>query len=199
MGIKRIFDFIISSIGLVILFPAFIIIAILIKATSKGTVFFRQQRVGKNGILFYIYKFRTMKAAAGAEITIGRDSRITKLGHILRKFKIDELPQLINVLKGEMSLVGPRPEVPRYVKFYPQDIYNIVLSVRPGITDWASINMINENYILAQAADPEYEYINVIMPKKLEFAVKYVRTHNFWQDCLIIVTTIRKICKVDVA
>lgn len=193
MMAKRVFDLIMSSVGLLVLFPFFIIIGILIKATSRGRIFFRQQRVGRNGVLFYIYKFRTMKEAAGAEITIGQDSRITNIGHILRKFKIDELPQLINVLKGEMSLVGPRPEVPRYVKFYTPDIYNVVLSVHPGITDWASINMINENYILAQASDPESEYINVIMPKKLEFAVNYVKTRTFWQDCLIIVATLKKI------
>lgn len=193
MFVKRMFDVVLSCLGLIILIPLFIIVAILIKLTSTGSVFFCQNRVGKNGVIFKIIKFRTMIEASGAQITIGKDYRITSIGHVLRKFKIDELPQLVNVFLGEMSLVGPRPEVPKYVAIYPDSIRQIVLSVRPGITDWASLSMINESEILAKSSDPEVEYINIIMPKKLEFAVKYVQTRTFWQDCVILVATLKKI------
>lgn len=196
MLIKRLFDIICSFLGLVILTPLFIVIAIIIKTTSHGPVFFRQNRVGKYAKIFSIYKFRTMTHNnIGSEITIGRDIRITPIGHILRKTKLDELPQLINVVMGDMSLVGPRPEVPKYVEMYSDDIKKVVLSIRPGITDWASILMIDESTLLANSSDPENSYINVIMPKKLAFAVKYVKTRTFWQDCVIIFTTLKNICR----
>lgn len=181
-----------------ILSPLFVIIGLIIKFTSPGSIFFRQQRVGLNGKLFYMHKFRTMIADAekkGPKITIGRDSRITRIGYILRKTKLDELPQLIDVFIGNMSLVGPRPEVPEYVALYPQDIKDIVLSVRPGITEWASLEMLDESDILAESSNPKETYVKVIMPKKLEYAVNYVQKHTFLSDMKIIVATIIKIIK----
>jgi lipopolysaccharide/colanic/teichoic acid biosynthesis glycosyltransferase len=195
---KRVFDIICSGCGLVILSPLFVIIGLIIKFTSPGSIFFRQQRVGLNGKLFYMHKFRTMIADAekkGPKITIGRDSRITRIGYILRKTKLDELPQLIDVFIGNMSLVGPRPEVPEYVALYPQDIKDIVLSVRPGITEWASLEMLDESDILAESSNPKETYVKVIMPKKLEYAVNYVQKHTFLSDMKIIVATIIKIIK----
>ena len=196
MFIKRSFDLFASLLGLIILSPLFIVITVLIKISSPGPIFFRQQRVGKDEVLFSIHKFRTMVTDAeslGPKITIGKDSRITKIGHILRKTKLDELPQLIDVIKGDMSIVGPRPEVPDYVLLYPESVKQIVFSVRPGITDWASILMIDESDILATSDNPRVTYLDVIMPKKLAYAVKYVKTRTFWQDCVIILTTIKKI------
>lgn len=193
---KRIFDIIVSLFGLIILAPVFLLIAIIIKITSSGPVFFRQVRVGRHAHNFSIHKFRTMVNNAeniGPHITIGEDKRITFIGKFLRKTKLDELPQLIDVLKGDMSLVGPRPEVPGYVLTYPSEIKDIVLSVRPGITDWASIKMIDENLLLAKAADPVYTYQHEILPQKLDYAVKYVKTRNFIQDLIIIFATLGKI------
>lgn len=198
MNSKRIFDILFSALGLIILSPFFIVITILIKLTSTGEVFFRQQRVGLNGKLFYIHKFRTMITGAdkqGLKITVGKDKRITQIGYILRKTKLDELPQLIDVLIGNMSLVGPRPEVPEYVALYPEKIRQIVLSVRPGITDWASINLIDESDLLAKEPNPSEAYVKVIIPKKLDYAVKYVQTHSFLLDLKIILATIIKIIK----
>ncbi|HLX53972.1 MAG TPA: sugar transferase [Aquella sp.] len=193
---KRFFDIICSLLGLIILAPFFIIIAILTKSTTHGPIFFKQVRVGRYGREFSIHKFRTMIADAesiGPHITIGNDSRITPIGQFLRKTKLDELPQLIDVLQGNMSLVGPRPEVPEYVKIYPQEIKNIVLSVRPGITDWASIKMIDESLVLAKANDPKQLYIDKILPEKLAYAVKYVKTRSFLTDVIIIFITIGKV------
>ena len=198
MFIKRCFDLFSALIGLIVLSPFLLMIAFLIKISSRGPIFFRQQRVGKNEVLFSIHKFRTMVTDAesiGPKITIGRDSRITSIGHILRKSKLDELPQLIDVVKGDMSIVGPRPEVPDYVLLYPESIRQVVFSVRPGITDWASILMIDENELLAVSEDPKATYLDVIMPQKLAYAVKYVKTRTFWQDCVIILTTLKKIVK----
>lgn len=196
MLLKRIFDLICSILGLIVLAPLFIVIALLIKLTSPGPVFFRQIRVGRNGEHFAIFKFRTMVNNAegqGPKITIGKDSRITGIGRVLRKVKLDELPQLIDVVIGKMSVVGPRPEVPEYVALYPESIKKSVLSIRPGITDWASILMIDESSILAKSSDPKATYINEILPKKLAYADKYVKTRTFWQDCMIILATIVKI------
>lgn len=196
MIIKRFFDIIFSFAGLIILVPLFILIAVLIKATSDGPIFFRQIRVGRYGHKFLIHKFRTMVSDAeniGPQITIGQDKRITGIGRFLRKTKLDELPQLIDVLAGKMSLVGPRPEVPEYVETYQKEIRDIVLSVRPGITDWASIKMIDENQILADSADPRQLYITKILPQKLAYAVEYVNTRSFLTDLSIILTTIGKI------
>lgn len=194
--IKRIFDLLVAAVGLIILSPIFVIIALLIKFTSNGPVFFRQERVGLTGIVFRIHKFRTMIEDAeslGPKITIGKDNRITKIGHVLRKTKLDELPQLMDVLIGNMSLVGPRPEVPEYVAMYPQEIRQKILSVRPGITDFASIAMIDENQLLAKSNNPQDAYINDVMPKKLELAVKYVDTQSFKQDVIIIFLTFLKL------
>jgi lipopolysaccharide/colanic/teichoic acid biosynthesis glycosyltransferase len=158
-------------------------------------VLFRQQRVGRHGQLFSIYKFRTMTAAPAAtiELTVGSDRRITGAGQFLRHYKLDELPQLINVLQGAMSLVGPRPEVPRYVACYPPELRAIVLSVAPGITDWASILYREESVILGRAADPERAYRETILPAKLDYYVRYVRERSFWTDLRIIFRTLAAI------
>ena len=196
MGIKRVFDIICALCGLIVLSPVLLLIIVLIKLTSAGPVFFRQTRVGQYEVLFQIHKFRTMIVNAesrGLKITVGRDSRITPIGHFLRKTKLDELPQLIDVLMGTMSLVGPRPEVPEYVKYYKNEIKEIVFSVRPGITDWASIKMIDENEILARASDPQQAYIQQILPEKLAYAVRYVQTRSLKLDVYLILLTISKI------
>ncbi len=196
MGIKRSFDIICVLCGLIILSPVLLLIIVLIKLTSTGPVFFRQTRVGQYEKLFQIHKFRTMivnAEASGLKITVGRDPRITSIGHFLRKTKLDELPQLIDVLMGTMSLVGPRPEVPEYVQYYTNEIKGIVLSVRPGITDWASIKMIDENDILARASDPQQTYIQQILPEKLAYAVRYVQTRSLRLDVYLILLTISKI------
>ena len=196
MGIKRSFDIICALCGLIILSPVLLLIIVLIKLTSTGPVFFRQTRVGQYERLFQIHKFRTMivnAEASGLKITVGRDPRITSIGHFLRKTKLDELPQLIDVLMGTMSLVGPRPEVPEYVQYYTNEIKAIVLSVRPGITDWASIKMIDENDILARASDPQQAYIQQILPEKLAYAVRYVQTRSLKLDVYLILLTISKI------
>lgn len=192
--IKRIFDFICSSLGLIVLSPILIIIAIMIKKGSDGPVFFKQIRVGENGKDFEILKYRTMVVDAeklGRQITVGNDSRITKIGAFLRKYKLDELPQLINVFKGDMSLVGPRPEVPRYVKLYTEE-QKQVLQVKPGITDLASIRYKDENELLGKAEDPDDFYINTIMPDKLELNIEYIKKSNVFFDIYIILKTIIK-------
>ena len=196
MGIKRSFDIICALCGLIILSPVLLLIIVLIKLTSTGPVFFRQTRVGQYEKLFQIHKFRTMivnAEASGLKIKVGRDLRITSIGHFLRKTKLDELPQLIDVLMGTMSLVGPRPEVPEYVQYYTNEVKAIVLSVRPGITDWASIKMIDENDILARASDPQQAYIQQILPEKLAYAVRYVQTRSLRLDVYLILLTISKI------
>lgn len=196
MLLKRIFDIIISMLGLIILLPLFIIIAVLIKLTSTGGIFFRQQRVGRTEQIFKIHKFRTMELwsnSNGLKITIGKDKRVTPVGKVLRKLKLDELPQLIDVFIGNMSLVGPRPEVPEYVKYYPPAAKAIIFSVRPGITDWASLKMIDENKILELQQNPEEFYINEIIPIKLDYAIKYVKSRNFLQDLTILLATVVKI------
>ncbi|WP_206098465.1 sugar transferase [Paenibacillus montanisoli] len=195
--IKRVFDFIVSIIGLIILLPFFLIISLIIKLDSKGPVFFKQIRVGKDGKEFKILKFRTMVQDAekkGMQITVGKDIRITKSGHVLRKTKIDELPQLINVLIGDMSFVGPRPEVPKYVKLYDVNQRNI-LKVRPGITDYASIEYKNESDILALSDDPETAYIKTIMVEKLSLNLKYLSNMSLFTDAKLIFLTIFKIIR----
>ncbi len=190
--VKRIFDFLGSLIGLIILIPFFIIIAILIKLNSKGPIFYKQERVGLNNTNFGLYKFRSMYIDADKKglLTVGgRDARITSMGYFLRKYKIDELPQLLNVLLGEMSIVGPRPEVRKYVNYYNAEQMR-VLSVKPGITDNASIAFIDENVLLAQAADPEKYYIEKLIPQKTAIYLEYVDSRNFWKDLQIIFKTI---------
>ena len=173
-----------------------IIIAILIKLDSKGPIFFKQVRVKKNGREFKIFKYRTMKIGSDkfSQITVGKDSRITKVGDFLRKYKLDEIPQLINVLIGDMSLVGPRPEVPKYVALYTEEQREI-LKVRAGITDYASIEFSNENDILANETDPEKAYIEKIMPRKIELNKKYLSEISVMTDIKIILLTIKKILK----
>lgn len=193
-AVKRIFDFIASLIGVIIISPILIVVAICIKLDSKGNILFLQKRVGKNGEPFYIYKFRTMVTDAeklGAQITVGKDSRITKVGAVLRKYKIDELPQLFNVLKGDMSLVGPRPEVPKYVELYTEEERK-VLEVRPGITDLASLRYSDENEILGKVENPEEYYINVIMKDKLKLNLEYIEKSNIIFDIYLIIKTIIK-------
>lgn len=193
---KRLFDLLFTIPGFLLLAPFMLIIAIWIRLDSKGPVFFRQERVGQSGKPFRILKFRTMcidAEAKGRQITVGNDPRITKSGTFLRKYKLDELPQLLNVIKGEMSLVGPRPEVPRYVAMYPEDTRQIVLSVPPGITDFASIEYKDENDILGSAVDPDKAYIEEILPAKLGYYLRYVQTRSLKLDFMLIVKTIRKI------
>ena len=191
--LKRIFDITLSLFGLIILLPFMLIIAILIKIDSKGSVFFKQIRVTKNGKEFKIFKYRTMRVGSDkySQITVGR---ITKIGSFLRKYKLDEIPQLINVLIGDMSLVGPRPEVPKYVALYT-DEQKEILKVRAGITDYASIEFSNENDLLASEEDPEKAYIEKIMPKKIELNKKYLSEVSILTDIKIILLTIKKILK----
>lgn len=194
---KRLFDICASIGGLLVLALPFCMVAIIIKLTSKGPVYFRQERVGKNGKTFRIYKFRTMTVnaeAQGMQITVGADRRITKIGQILRKTKVDELPQLINVLKGEMSFVGPRPEVPRYVELY-SDYQKNILKIKPGITELASIVYRDENEVLAQSEDPEKTYIEEIMPKKIELNMEYMQKMSFWYDIKLIFKTFAAVLK----
>ncbi len=192
MDAIRLSDFVLSAICLVIISPVLLLIAIAVKVSSKGPVLYKQVRVGKNGYDFTLLKFRTMHVNADNKglLTVGgRDARITSLGYYLRKFKVDELPQVINVLKGDMSIVGPRPEVRRYV-----DLYNLeqkkVLLVLPGITDYASIAYRNENEILAGASDPEYLYIHEIMPRKIELNATFITNRNLKEYFSIIFKTV---------
>ncbi|MBC7361713.1 MAG: sugar transferase [Candidatus Aminicenantes bacterium] len=192
---KRIFDILFSLFGLAFLLPLFFFIGLLIKLEDGRQIFFIQKRIGYQGKPFLMWKFRTMVVDAekrGNLITVGKDPRITKIGHFLRKYKLDELPQLFNVLKGEMSLVGPRPEVEKYVK-----LYNIqqkqVLELVPGITDPASIKYFDENEILSQADDPEKVYVEKIMPEKIKLNLEYAKEASCWKDFLIIIKTIFKI------
>lgn len=192
--IKRIFDITASGLGIIVLSPILIVIALIIKKESDGPVFFKQIRVGEKGKNFEILKYRTMVVDAeklGRQITVGNDNRITKIGGFLRKYKLDELPQLINVFKGDMSLVGPRPEVPRYVEMYNEE-QRKVLDVKPGITDLASIRYRDENELLGTAEDPDDMYINTIMPDKLALNLEYINKSNVFFDIYIILKTIIK-------
>lgn len=191
---KRLFDLLVSAAGLVLLAPLMLAIAAWVRLDSAGPVFYRQQRVGRHGVPFRIHKFRTMRhvpAGGGPEITVGADRRITRAGAFLRRHKLDELPQLIDVLVGDMSLVGPRPEVPRYVAMYPPATRELVLSVRPGITDPASLAWHDESQRLAAAADPEREYVEVVMPAKLALACGYVKAASWRTDLALLARTIR--------
>jgi lipopolysaccharide/colanic/teichoic acid biosynthesis glycosyltransferase len=194
---KRLFDIVASGLGLIVLSPLFLILAIWIKLDSKGPVFYRQVRVGKDNKDFRIFKFRSMRVGAdkGSLVTIGgHDSRITRSGYFIRKFKLDEFPQLINVFVGDMSLVGPRPEVRHYVNYWtPEQMH--VLDVRPGITDPASIKFRNENELMEQAEDPEKYYIEVIMQEKIKLYLEYVEKHNFFYDLGLIFKTFWVIIK----
>ena len=188
---KRIFDIIVSGVGLLVLIPLFLILAIWIKLDSEGPIFYQQTRVGRNNKDFELLKFRSMRVGSDKKglITIGgHDPRVTRSGYFIRKYKLDELPQLINVFIGNMSLVGPRPEVRKYVDLYtPEQMH--VLDVRPGITDMASIRYRNENEILEQAEDPDQFYIEVVMQDKLRINLEYVQKHSFWFDIKLIFNT----------
>lgn len=190
--VKRLFDIVVSFFGLLLLMPFLLGVGLAVAVDSKGPVFFLQERIGKEGFPFFLYKFRTMKVGSekGTAITVGdRDPRITRVGYYLRKFKIDELPQLLNVLKGEMSFVGPRPEVKKFVDLYTPE-QRKVLNVAPGMTDYASILFRNENELLDGQKDPISYYIEYIMPKKLQLNAEYVAKNNIWIDLEIIFKTI---------
>ena len=193
---KRCFDLLLAGTGLAVLSPLLLVLALWIKLDSPGPGFCRQERGGRGGALFRIHKLRTMThtpSSDGPQITVGADRRVTRAGRLLRHYKLDELVQLIDVLKGDMSLVGPRPEVPRYVAMYPPAVRDKVLSVRPGITDLASIEYRDEAGVLAAAADPEAEYVNVVMPAKLRLAMQYVDQASLATDLRLIARTLRTV------
>lgn len=189
---KRLMDLVGSGVGLLLLWPFFLLAAIAIKLDDRGPVFFRQERVGRYGRMFRIWKFRTMVMNAeklGAQVTVGRDPRITAVGHTLRRFKLDEFPQLINVFTGEMSLVGPRPEVPQYVAYYSPE-QRAVLDLRPGITDPASIQFRDESALLADKADPVKAYIEELMPEKIRINLDYAARANAFSDFGMVLKTL---------
>ncbi len=194
---KRTLDIAVSAGGLLVLAPALALIATWIRLDSPGPALYRQVRVGLGGRHFRIHKFRTMRVTqngeGGTAITVGADARITRAGAFLRRTKLDELPQLIDVLRGDMSLVGPRPEVPRYVATYPDDVREAVLSVRPGITDEASLKYRNESDMLARAADPEREYREVVLPAKLRLSTEYLQQATLASDLRLIGRTLKTI------
>ena len=190
MVLKRLFDLACSVIGLVVLAPILVLVSLFVWLGDRGPVFFRQERVGRGGRLFRIHKFRTMRvASSGSQVTSANDNRITPLGKVLRKTKIDELPQLIDVALGDMSLVGPRPEVPRYVELWGEEARAEILSIRPGITDPAAIAYRNEQDELAAAEDPETHYTQVILPRKVAMYRDYVRNRSFVGDLKVILGT----------
>ena len=191
---KRVFDLLGASLALLLLSPLMLAIALAIKLDSRGPVFFRQQRVGRHGAPFDIHKFRTRVADApqrGPALTVGEDPRITRVGRWLRRTRLDELPQLLDVLAGTMSLVGPRPELPQYVAHYPAALRERALSVRPGITDPSSLLYLDEAELLARAADPEREYIEVILPRKLQCAADYAAQASLRSDLGVLLRTLR--------
>lgn len=197
-AVKRILDIIIAGTALVLLIPVLIACGTAIRLDSPGPILYRQQRVGRYGRLFRINKFRTMQDDAGQrglQVTTNLDPRITRVGHFLRKTKLDEIPQLVNVLAGDMSVVGPRPEVPKYVAFYPPAAREKILSVRPGITDLASIRFIDENAMLASADDPERAYIETVLPSKVKYYLEYVDQQSVCLDLRIIARTIRALIR----
>jgi len=188
---KRIFDVVVAALALLLLAPLLLVVALLIRLDSPGPVFFRQERVGRHGVPFRIHKFRTMReGAAGLAITVGADPRITKAGAFLRRTRIDELPQLIDVLQGTMSLVGPRPEVPRYVALYPPALRERALAVRPGITDPVALDFIDEAALLAAAADPEREYVEHILPVKVQRQADYAERASLATDIAVLCRTV---------
>jgi len=193
--LSRLFDIVFSLIWLIVLAPLFLVIAILIKLEDKGPVFYQGVRVGRLGKPFRMFKFRTMVVHAekiGGPSTANDDPRITKVGKIIRKYKLDEIPQLINVLRGEMSFVGPRPEVQYYVNMFTEEEKKILI-VKPGITDWASLWNSDEGAILAGSKDPEKTYMEKIRPEKIRLQLKYVKEHSFWVDMAIIFRTLMKL------
>ena len=189
---KRLFDLFWTVPGIIFLSPLLLVIALWVRLDSSGPVFFRQKRVGRYGKIFEVLKFRTMVVDAekrGLQITVGCDPRITRPGHFLRKYKLDELPQLFNVLSGKMSLVGPRPEVPEYVNCYPDELREKILRLKPGITDRASIEYRDENILLAESTDPSKTYVEQILPVKLKYYSEYVDNHSIFVDFVLIFKT----------
>ncbi|ARU06190.1 hypothetical protein CCO03_17265 [Comamonas serinivorans] len=202
---KRAFDWIVSSLALLLLAPVLALVAVAVRLDSPGPVLFRQQRVGLQGRLFWIHKFRSMRwqpaglPAAGPQVTAGSDARITRVGRWLRRSKLDELPQLWDVWRGAMSLVGPRPEVPRFMACYAPAVRAQILSVRPGITDWAAVAFRDEERLLAQAADPELAYVQAVMPIKQAYYLQYVATRSLAGDLRILWATACAVLGVRVA
>ena len=212
--VKRVFDWVLSSLALLLLWPVLLLVALAVRLDSPGPVLFRQQRVGLHGQLFWIHKFRSMRweapdgqqvqqvvptdvdpqrantSAAGPQVTAASDARITRVGRFLRRSKLDELPQLWDVWRGAMSVVGPRPEVPRFMAQYAPAVRAEILSVRPGITDWAAVAFRDEEGLLAEADDPESVYVNTIMPIKQAYYLHHVRTHSLWGDLRILWATV---------
>ncbi|MBL8349987.1 MAG: sugar transferase [Burkholderiaceae bacterium] len=191
---KRLFDLLGAALALGLLAPLLVIVALAVRLDSPGPVFFRQERVGRHGVPFRIHKFRTMRAdaqALGPQVTVGRDERITRVGHWLRHYRIDELPQFIDVLQGTMSLVGPRPEVPRFVAHYPDMLRARVFAVRPGITDPASLAHIDEAALLAGSADPERDYVERILPRKLALQAEYASRATLASDLGVLLRTLK--------
>ena len=188
---KRIFDLLSALIVIIVFSPLLILLSVWIAFDSKGGVFYKQERVGKNGKLFNLLKFRSMRPNAdrAGQLTVGGDNRVTKVGRFIRKYKLDELPQLFNIVKGEMSVVGPRPEVPKYVDMYSEEQKKVLLAL-PGLTDFASIEYLDEQKILGAADNPEKIYIEEVMPAKLELNLKYIKERNFWLDIGLIFKTI---------
>lgn len=194
---KRLLDILSSSVVLLVLLPVWLVIALLIVTESKGGVFYKQVRVGKDNRDFFLYKFRTMRVGSDQKglLTVGeRDNRITRVGYFLRKYKIDEFPQLLNVIKGDMSIVGPRPEVRKYVELYTPEQMK-VLSVRPGLTDLASIKYVHENEVLAASDNPEKTYIDEVMPAKLDLNLQYIANQSLMGDIRLIFNTFLAILK----
>jgi lipopolysaccharide/colanic/teichoic acid biosynthesis glycosyltransferase len=191
---KRLFDIFFSLIGIMMLLPFFLIIGVWIFLNDFHSPFYKQERVGKDGKLFWLLKFRSMRinSSQKVQLTVGKDPRITKVGHFIRKYKIDELPQLINVLIGDMSLVGPRPEVEKYVHFYTPE-QRVVLQVKPGITDYASLEYFEESNLLAKSSNPEKTYIDEIMPAKIQINLKYIPKSSVMEDIKIIFLTLKRI------
>lgn len=189
--IKRGFDIVVSVLALAVTSPLLLVVAVLVKVESTGPVMFRQERVGRDGELFRIHKFRTMRVhATGSAVSPTGDPRVTRTGRLLRRSKLDEVPQLIDVLHGDMSVVGPRPELPRYVQEWPTDLRHEILSVRPGITDPVSIELRDESDLLAASEDPERYYIEVLLPRKAVGYADYVRTQSFRGDLLLVAHTV---------
>lgn len=189
---KRVFDLFWATVGLCLIWPVFLVIGLLVKVEDRGPIFFRQRRIGRHGHPFRMWKFRTMVVDAeqkGSALTVGRDPRITRVGHWLRDTKVDELPQLINVMLGEMSFVGPRPEVRKYVDLYSED-QRQVLDLRPGITDLASVKYRRESELLAASSDPDRTYVEEIMPEKIRINLEYAAQANIWSDVRVILLTL---------
>lgn len=193
---KRFIDVVLAAVGLALSSPVLLVAAVAVRLDSPGPIIFRQLRVGRGGQLFYILKLRTMRTGEpGSPVTTERDPRITRCGRCLRSTKLDEIPQLVNVLRGDMSMVGPRPEVPRYVMMWPEDARKQVLSVRPGVTDPASIEFRRESELLAESGDPEQYYVSVILPRKVAIYCDYVRGFSLAQDFAILVRTLRSVAR----